>query len=183
MDLRYSRKAGFVQILVLVVVFGWLALGAWQSLGVAVAAAYILIALVIGVPLWLFNRCHVLRIDSDKVAETVTLLSKRVTTIEANKIEGVGQSQFIFGRILGYGKLTVSGTGGKNIRTVNIDSPEQVAERIRSLNRATGVTAPAPQLATAEDMEDSLRKLAALREEGLLTPEEFAAQKAKLLGS
>ncbi|MCU0265120.1 MAG: PH domain-containing protein [Actinomycetia bacterium] len=43
--------------------------------------------------------------------------------------------------------------------------------------------APAAPAAPAVDVADQLRKLAALRDEGLLTDEEFAAQKAKLLGS
>lgn len=47
---------------------------------------------------------------------------------------------------------------------------------------AMGATAP-PAAAPAVDVADQLRKLAALRDEGLLTDEEFAAQKAKLLGS
>ena len=42
--------------------------------------------------------------------------------------------------------------------------------------------APAPA-APAVDLADQLRKLASLRDEGILSEEEFAAQKAKLLGS
>lgn len=43
--------------------------------------------------------------------------------------------------------------------------------------------APPPPAAEPEgDLPDRLRKLASLRDEGLLTEEEFAAQKAKLLG-
>jgi hypothetical protein len=42
--------------------------------------------------------------------------------------------------------------------------------------------APAPT-APPTDLADQLRKLAALRDEGILTDEEFAAQKARLLGS
>jgi hypothetical protein len=41
------------------------------------------------------------------------------------------------------------------------------------------VVVAAPQ--AAPDLADQIRKLAALRDEGLLTPEEFDAQKAKLL--
>lgn len=41
---------------------------------------------------------------------------------------------------------------------------------------------PSPVAAVAVDVADQLRKLAALRDQGILTEEEFAAQKAKLLG-
>ena len=42
--------------------------------------------------------------------------------------------------------------------------------------------APAAAPAPANDLVDQLRSLAELRDQGILTEEEFAAQKAKLLG-
>jgi hypothetical protein len=44
------------------------------------------------------------------------------------------------------------------------------------------MAAPPPQAAPQPDMVDQLRKLGDLRDAGILTEEEFAAQKAKLLG-
>jgi hypothetical protein len=41
---------------------------------------------------------------------------------------------------------------------------------------------PLPQAAPAADPIERLKELAALKEQGILTEEEFAAQKAKLLG-
>ncbi|WP_227999757.1 SHOCT domain-containing protein [Mycolicibacterium sp. P1-5] len=41
------------------------------------------------------------------------------------------------------------------------------------------VSAPAPE---SVSVADELAKLAKLRDDGVLTPDEFAAQKAKLLG-
>jgi hypothetical protein len=57
------------------------------------------------------------------------------------------------------------------------------------MQAATGMAAPQPPPAPAApagppvDLADQLRKLASLRDEGILSEEEFAAQKAKLLGS
>jgi hypothetical protein len=42
--------------------------------------------------------------------------------------------------------------------------------------------APAPAAGAQADVVSQLRELAKLRDEGILTEEEFAAQKAKLLG-
>jgi putative oligomerization/nucleic acid binding protein len=42
--------------------------------------------------------------------------------------------------------------------------------------------APAPAAAAAPDPIAQLKELAALKDQGILTEEEFAAQKAKLLG-
>ena len=49
---------------------------------------------------------------------------------------------------------------------------------------AAGAAAPPPPAAAAApvDVADQLRKLAGLRDEGILSDEEFAAQKARLLG-
>jgi hypothetical protein len=55
-------------------------------------------------------------------------------------------------------------------------------------NAATTAPVPAPEAApgapaTADDANiEEIRKLAALKDEGLLTEEEFAAKKAKVLG-
>jgi hypothetical protein len=47
-----------------------------------------------------------------------------------------------------------------------------------------GYAAPAPPVAAAApDPIEQLKELAALKQQGILTDEEFAAQKAKLLGS
>jgi hypothetical protein len=42
---------------------------------------------------------------------------------------------------------------------------------------------PAPAAAPAEDPIEQLKQLASLKEQGILTDEEFAAQKAKILGT
>lgn len=42
---------------------------------------------------------------------------------------------------------------------------------------------PAPAAAPQESMVDQLRQLADLKQQGILTDEEFAAQKAKILNS
>ncbi|MGK2939355.1 MAG: SHOCT domain-containing protein [Solirubrobacteraceae bacterium] len=43
--------------------------------------------------------------------------------------------------------------------------------------------APAPAAAPQASMVDQLKELAELKQQGILTEEEFAAQKAKILGS
>lgn len=47
---------------------------------------------------------------------------------------------------------------------------------------APAAPAPAPAAAGEDDLIDQLERLGKLREQGILTDEEFAAQKAKLLG-
>ena len=55
----------------------------------------------------------------------------------------------------------------------------QVGELLRSIPEPQA--APPTQAGSVSSTADELLKLAQLRDSGMLTPEEFAAQKAKLL--
>jgi hypothetical protein len=63
------------------------------------------------------------------------------------------------------------------------------ADRQAAYDQATApaaapvAAAPAPAAAPEADLMDQLQKLGDLKAQGILTEEEFAAQKAKLLGS
>ncbi len=61
------------------------------------------------------------------------------------------------------------------------------AERDQAYESQTSQEAPPspqiPQQATADDTVEQLKGLAELKEQGILTEEEFAAQKAKILGA
>lgn len=63
-----------------------------------------------------------------------------------------------------------------------------IAQREAAYAQATAQTAPppapaaAPAAAGGDDMITKIKQLGELRDQGLLTDEEFAAQKAKLLG-
>ena len=103
--------------------------------------------------------------------------------------------------------MTESGTTSGQVVLDNIEGPFQVVELLtpliseartkKTIERqsqylhvqpgmgmaAAGmVPAQAPAPEAAVDVADQLRKLAELRDQGILTDEEFAAQKAKLLG-
>ena len=101
---------------------------------------------------------------------------------------------------------TIEGTTSGQVTLDNIESPYAVLDILAPLiseartkktverqstyvhNMTPGapygapMAAPPPQAAPQPDMVDQLRKLGDLRDAGILTEEEFAAQKAKLLG-
>jgi len=58
-----------------------------------------------------------------------------------------------------------------------------VAHRQAARAQQSQVQAPAAPAAEQVDVIDQLKRFADLRDQGILTEEEFAAQKAKLLGS
>jgi hypothetical protein len=60
---------------------------------------------------------------------------------------------------------------------------EQEQQAAVQAQMAPAQTEPAPAQAGGDSMIDQLRELGELKAQGILTEEEFAAQKAKLLGS
>lgn len=59
---------------------------------------------------------------------------------------------------------------------------EAIRERISTKDAATPTTAAAPVVHAPVDVADQLAKFAALRDQGVISDEEFDAQKSKLLG-
>lgn len=61
----------------------------------------------------------------------------------------------------------------------NLDNPSKCLERIKSTE--SSVTSNGPSVSPSLDVADQIRKLADLKKEGMLTDDEFTAQKRKLL--
>jgi hypothetical protein len=57
------------------------------------------------------------------------------------------------------------------------------AERQAAYQQTAAAAPPAAAPAAGPDMVSQLKELAQLRDQGILTEEEFSAQKAKILGS
>jgi T3SS (YopN, CesT) and YbjN peptide-binding chaperone 3/Bacterial PH domain/Short C-terminal domain len=84
------------------------------------------------------------------------------------------------------GTLTVFAMGNQNkIKNMNKDDGKEITDLLRNRISASmsevPVVSPAPEAGPVPDIPDQLRKLAELRDEGILTPEEFEAKKADLL--
>lgn len=84
---------------------------------------------------------------------------------------------------LALGTITVFASGNKaEIKNVNKDNGKVIVDAVRGRISGPPAPAPAPQAVAGVDVADQLAKLAALRDQGVLTEAEFATQKAKLLG-
>ncbi len=97
-------------------------------------------------------------------------------------IRGVARTAVIAGTASG-----VSGRVQRRQAEKYADRDAQIAaERNAAYQQQVGPPqqqyAPPPPAAPAVDVVEQLTKLAQLRDQGILTEEEFAAQKAKLLG-
>lgn len=100
--------------------------------------------------------------------------------INLDKINGIeGSTGLLFGQITINDGAVVRKITNVWKKTVKY-FVSKTLEAIDNLNKQKNE--PAPAQTQAVDVATQLEKLAALKEKGILTEEEFAAQKAKLLG-
>jgi hypothetical protein len=128
---------------------------------------------------------NVIRVWPDRVEEYEhhALRKKETRTVNYRQV-----SEVSLARGLVWSNITIESTGGQSFELEGV--PKADAERVKSLldnavAAARGGTSAAPVAAASApvpDVADQLRKLADLRDQGILTDDEFAAQKAKLLG-
>jgi uncharacterized membrane protein YdbT with pleckstrin-like domain len=151
---------------------------------VVVLIVFAVVLLVYPVPrlVWWLTSHFV--VTSDRVIHREGWLSKRSMEVPLEAINDVRFEQGIFDRIVGAGTLIVQSASEAGRQVFDhIRKPEAVQKTIYhqgELNQQrmfSGSSAPQAPSMTAE-----LERLADLRARGVLTEEEFQAQKAKLLG-
>jgi hypothetical protein len=127
---------------------------------------------------------NVIRVWPDRVEEHEHHAVRKTGTqsISLHQISEVSMSRGIV-----WANVAVESTGGKSI--VMVGMPKADADRVKQLldsalvaiRAGAGASTP-PMPVAAPDLADQLMKLAGLRDQGILTPEEFDIQKARLLG-
>ncbi len=123
-------------------------------------------------------------ITSDRLIFRRGVLAKSGIEIPLERVNNVNFSQSIFERMIGAGDLLIE-SGGEDgqQRFTDIRHPEKVQNLIHAQMEGNeqrkfgGFSAPAP----AVDVASQLEKLEGLLHRGSLTPEEFEAQKRRLL--
>ena len=105
-------------------------------------------------------------------------------TTEDFPMDKVSSVQWSSGMVMG--SVTIFASGNKSeIKNVNKDDGKEMVDKIRHRISAPASPAPPPSTTTdvlqADPMEQ-LKKLAELRDAGVVTPEEFETKKAELLG-
>jgi uncharacterized membrane protein YdbT with pleckstrin-like domain len=169
------------------------------SMGLAVWIAWLVF--MIAYPLrrlvWWFTSIFV--VTTSRVIHREGFIAKRSMEIPLDKINDVRFEQGIFERIMGAGTLVIQSASetGRNEFSF-IRHPEEVQREIyrtseadqhhtlRSAAAAASSTPAPPPMpgggAAAPNVSTELERLADLRSRGVLTEDEFQAQKAKILG-
>jgi uncharacterized membrane protein YdbT with pleckstrin-like domain len=122
-------------------------------------------------------------ITSDRVIFRHGVVSKSGIEIPLERVNSVHFSQSLFERMIGAGDLLIeSGAEGGQQRFTDVRNPDQVQNLIHSqmeLNEDRMFNRGAPP--AGSDVASQLERLEAMRDRGTLTPEEFDAQKRRLL--
>jgi uncharacterized membrane protein YdbT with pleckstrin-like domain len=121
-------------------------------------------------------------VTSDRVIHRSGWFAKQSMEIPLEKLSDVKFKQSVFERMIGAGDLILESAGefGQEVFG-DVRKPEHVQKTIYEMNEANQRRMVAPAT-PAPSLADELAKLDRLRDEGVLTEDEFQAQKARLLG-
>lgn len=126
-------------------------------------------------------------ITSDRLIFRHGVLAKSGIEIPLERVNSVHFNQSIFERMIGAGDLLIeSGAEGGQQRFTDIKNPDRVQNLIHAqmeINEGRMFGSSRVQAVGATDVASQLERLEAMRDRGTLTPEEFEAQKRKLLES
>jgi uncharacterized membrane protein YdbT with pleckstrin-like domain len=126
-------------------------------------------------------------LTSDRVLHRSGLIAKHSMEIPLEHINDVRFSQNVLERMINAGTLTIQSASEQGREVFeNIREPEEVQKRIYKIgeeNKTRMYQGPSGgQRPVAPSVTTELERLADLRAKGILTEEEFQAQKAKVLG-
>jgi uncharacterized membrane protein YdbT with pleckstrin-like domain len=104
---------------------------------VAVGGLFFFFAAITGIPLFINYMTSEFGITNKRVIVKVGFIRRNSIEILLNKVEAIQVNQNIWGRILGFGSIRVSGTGGTIDPFHNIDAPfefrKQAQEQISAV--------------------------------------------------
>jgi uncharacterized membrane protein YdbT with pleckstrin-like domain len=89
----------------------------------------LLIALLIGLSAFLTYKTSEFAITNKRVVVKVGFIRTNSIEVLLNKVEGIQVNQDILGKILGFGSITVTGTGGTKDPFYKIDDPMEFRKR------------------------------------------------------
>jgi uncharacterized membrane protein YdbT with pleckstrin-like domain len=131
---------------------------------------------------WWFTR-YVL--TSERLMTRNGLIAQRGIEIPLERITNVNFSQSVFERMLGAGDLLVesAGTTGQSA-FANIPHPDKFQAVLYKTREARTIALSSNPAATARPQDDgaeAIRKLAGLRDDGLISEEEYERKRAEIL--
>ena len=199
LDLRphwwyFSRNilTGIPLFIVLILVLG--ANADWVSKYGGIVVGLVTVAWVVWLVLKYFQwRMTYFVVTSRRVIYRTGVISKRGVEIPLERINNINFHQRLIDRLIGAGDLDIESAGRDGQSHFDfIRHPDGVQHEIyrqmetRNMPVATAPVAPpapaAPAAPVPPGVPEQIEQLARLRDQGHITPEEFEAKKAELLG-
>jgi uncharacterized membrane protein YdbT with pleckstrin-like domain len=94
------------------------------------AAVFGIIALVLAIPAWLKRFGTEIAVTDRRIISKTGLVQRHTTEVNMDKVESVDVDQSIFGRLFGYGSITVRGTGEGIATLHNIAHPLEFRNKV-----------------------------------------------------
>jgi uncharacterized membrane protein YdbT with pleckstrin-like domain len=104
------------------------AIHGWHEVAWVIAA----LGLILMVPPWIRSISSEFAVTNKRVVIKVGLVRRHSLELLLQKVEGIGVDQGILGRILGYGTITVSGTGGTREAFRTISRPLEFRRQVQA---------------------------------------------------
>lgn len=132
---------------------------------------------------------HVKRLGNETVRRGTFFVTDRRVGIFTKKLGGYDLTDFAFGLLTSveykkgvmYGEITLNASGTSTwVRQIDKSEVERIVKNLREKMALSRASSSGPVAASAS-AADEIAKLAALRDAGALSDEEFTAHKAKLL--
>jgi uncharacterized membrane protein YdbT with pleckstrin-like domain len=133
---------------------------------------------------WLYTISTDLGVTNKRVIGKWGFISRRTIEQRLDKIEGVQVHQDILGRILNYGTIIVTGTGGSGTPIPNIANPLEFRSAVNDAmdsSRTNSSSAPRTGAVPTGDVRARLEALEQLRRDGLLNDDEYASKRTELI--
>jgi len=96
-----------------------------------IGGSLIFIAMITGIVSVIKYRTSEFGITNKRVIVKVGLISRNSLEVLLNKVEGIQVNQDILGRMLDYGSITISGTGGTKDPFHNIEAPFEFRKKVQ----------------------------------------------------
>ena len=96
-----------------------------------IGALFILIAITTSISSFISYKTSEFGITNKRVIVKVGFIRRNSLEVLLNKVEGIQVNQSILGRILGFGSITVSGTGGTKDPFHKIDAPLEFRKKVQ----------------------------------------------------
>lgn len=170
--------------------------GSTKWLGWPLAAGLLAWAAWVTYRYFVWTYTHFVLTDR-RVISRSGIISKQGTEIPLERINNIDFHQRIWERVIGAGDLDIESAGKdgqshfENVRHPDMVQQEVYRQMETNARRQAGwhgeavaaatPAASAPVVASSPDVADQIAKLAALRDSGAITAEEYEAKKAELL--